>query len=251
MSLADKHWQVDSEFAEKYSSSLDRQLFCDRPLLDLLGTVSGKAVLDIGCGNGQISREVAKRAGKVIGIDASEEMLEQAKRLHKDVDNIEFIHASAEQLPFSDGEFDAALCSMTIITFPTVEMIKGMFKEAARVLKPSGILSISWSNIYALGKKSKFRWTEWEQGQTLQNLVPGEALTRKFLNKNGQVLEVVNYYWPPEILVNIANRYHLTHEITLEPKASKQELEQYPKELDATLGETSFFMIAAFRKALE
>lgn len=250
MSLADKHWLVDSEFAEKYSSSLDRQLFCDRPLLDLLGNVSGKVVLDIGCGNGHISREIAKRAKKIIGIDASEEMLEQARRFHKDVDNIELIHAFAEQLPFPDGEFDAAVCSMTIITFPTVEMMKGMFKEAARVLKPGGILAISWSNIYALEKKSKFRWTEWEQGQTLQNLVPGEALTRKFLNKNDQVLEVVNYYWPPEVLVNIASRYFLTHEITLEPKASKQELEQYPEELDSTLGEASFFMIVAFRKEL-
>ena len=246
MSLTDKYWQVDSEFAEKYSSSLDRQLFCDRPLLDLLRNVSEKVVLDIGCGNGRISREVAKRAGKVIGIDASEEMLEQARRLDKDVGNIEFILASAEQLPFSDGQFDAALCSMTIITFPTVEMMKGMFKEAARVLKPGGILAISWNNVYALEKKSKFRWTEWEQGQTLQNLIPGEALTRKFLNKNGQVLEVVNYYWPPEILVNIANRYLLTHEITLEPKASKQELEQYPEELEFYFGRDFLFYGCGF-----
>ena len=248
MSTEDQYWRVESEFAEKYSSSLDRQLFCDKPLLDILGDVSEKTVLDIGCGNGHITREIAKRAGKVIGIDISPEMLEQARRLYEDVDNLQFLSASAGQLPFPNEVFDATFCSMTIITFPSVEMLKGMFKEAARVLKPGGILAISWSNIHALDEKSKFRWTDWEQGQMRQNLIPGEALTRKFLNKDSQLLEVVNYYWPPDTLINIASRYQLAHKITLEPKASKQELEQYHEELDPTLGTTSFFMVIAFNK---
>jgi len=96
MSTEDQYWRVESEFAEKYSSSLDRQLFCDKPLLDILGDVSEKTVLDIGCGNGHITREIAKRAGKVIGIDISPEMLEQARRLYEDVDNLQFLSASAD-----------------------------------------------------------------------------------------------------------------------------------------------------------
>lgn len=249
MSAEDVYWNVDKELAAKYSSPLDRQLYCDIPLLDTLGNVLGKTVLDIGCGNGFITRAIAQRAGKVIGIDASEEMLEQARAFNKDIANINFIHAPAKKLPFPDETFDAAVCSMTINTFHSEEMIQGMFEEAARVLKPYSTLGISLPDPRTLDEKTKFRWTEWKPGQTQQGLKPGEAVTRKFLNNEGELLTVINYYWPPDVLINVANHYNLIHKVTLEPKASQQELERYHKELDPALVRTPFFMVMAFEKA--
>jgi len=97
-----------------------------------------------------------------------------------------------------DGEFDDVVCSMTVNTFPNKDMVNGMFKEASRVIKSKGKVVISLPHPLTLDQKTKFRWTEWKEGQTQQNLKPGETVKRKIMGKNGEMITVINYYWPPD-----------------------------------------------------
>src|SRR5262245_60885274 len=77
-------------------------------LLDLLAPQSGERILDLGCGTGHLTARIAETGALVIGLDRSEAMIEQARRLHP---RLHFEVADARQFTFRepfDGVFSNA-----------------------------------------------------------------------------------------------------------------------------------------------
>ena len=106
-------------------------------ILNLLGDLSGKSLIDIGCGPGAYSVEFAKRGADVFGVDFSQNMLDKA-RDNAETANVELTlqKADAHSLPYTGESFDVAVLIFMILNTKIVE-------EAARVLKPSGLLLFS------------------------------------------------------------------------------------------------------------
>ena len=102
---------------------------------------AGEAVLDVGCGTGDLTLRAARRVGaegRTAGIDASPNMVKIARRkAAKKGRDVDFRVASIEDLPFADGEFDAALSSFMIHHLPDDLKLRGL-AEVRRVLKPGG-----------------------------------------------------------------------------------------------------------------
>lgn len=113
------------------------------PIHELLareGGLARKRVLDIGCGTGVHAAIFAKRFGcEVAGIDASRGMLGKARDKLPDAD---FRHGVAEDLPFRDGAFDAALMMLVVHHLDRPRA----FVEARRILAPEGRLLITTTN---------------------------------------------------------------------------------------------------------
>jgi ubiquinone/menaquinone biosynthesis C-methylase UbiE len=113
--------------------------------LDLMVLAAGERVLDVGCGSGVVTREIAERVGaggRVVGLDPSPALLAVARELAQEAgigDRVEFREGSALQLPFPDGSFDAVLCVTVLSHVPGGE---GTIPELARVLRPGGRLGI-------------------------------------------------------------------------------------------------------------
>ena len=91
------------------------------PFLAAAAVGGSDRVLDVGCGNGQATRDAARIAGhgSALGVDLSSQMLAMARKLAADegVDNVEFRHADAQIYPFERASFDVVMSRMGSMFF--------------------------------------------------------------------------------------------------------------------------------------
>ena len=111
-----------------------------RMALEMLSISPGDRVLDVACGPGNFTRDFARAAGDglVVGIDASETMLEVAVRETED-DNVAYVRGDACDLPFRDGSFDAVCCFAALYL---IEEPMRALGEIVRVLAPGGRVAL-------------------------------------------------------------------------------------------------------------
>src|SRR5947207_849529 len=106
--------------------------------IELMEIPSNARVLDVGCGSGWATRLMAEKAeaGRVMGVDIADEMITLARDTSTQFSNVEFRVASAEKLPFEDGEFSHAFSMESLYYYADVLVA---LKEINRVLKPGGL----------------------------------------------------------------------------------------------------------------
>jgi 2-polyprenyl-3-methyl-5-hydroxy-6-metoxy-1,4-benzoquinol methylase len=95
----------------EYNRIADRKRvdFIARVLRDSLN--EDARVLDVGCGNGVISRHLGRLGFNVTGVDVSDKTIEIAQSLTRDLPNVRFMRRSAEELVASGIKYDAIICS--------------------------------------------------------------------------------------------------------------------------------------------
>lgn len=94
------------------------------------------AILDLGCGTGISTRQLAKRNVSIIGCDVDSEMIKNAKTDNQK--NIKYVKGNAEKLPFPCGCFDGVTMFTSFHWFTN----KKALSQIRRVLKPNGIIFI-------------------------------------------------------------------------------------------------------------
>jgi len=99
-----------------------------------------KRVIDIASATGAQSRMLAEEGILVTGVDLSEVMVDSARRLGRP--NVDYLCASAYELPFGDGSFDGSILSLALHEH-TEEERGMMLAEARRVTAPGGIMVIA------------------------------------------------------------------------------------------------------------
>lgn len=117
-----------------------------RKVIGLLELEGEERVLDVGCGTGTFTIEIAKRLRQghesmAIGIDAAPKMIARARKKSKEIANVSFEVAAAQGLPFEDGFFDIAV-SAFFFHHIGFELKKMALRQIWRVLKKNGILII-------------------------------------------------------------------------------------------------------------
>lgn len=107
-------------------------------VFDLVGSLRGKHVLDVGTGDGTYAIEAAARGAVVTALDLEPEMLDAASaRASTRGVALALRHGRAERLPFDDRSFDVVLAVTVLCFVPDAQVA---VREMARVLKPGGRL---------------------------------------------------------------------------------------------------------------
>jgi SAM-dependent methyltransferase len=110
--------------------------------------LTGKCVLDFGCGIGRVSAALASLAGEVVGVDLSERMIAEARARASGLPNVSFESTDGAALPFPDGRFDLILAvdSYPYLVRAGGDVLPRHLDEAARLLRPGGDLIVfNWS----------------------------------------------------------------------------------------------------------
>ena len=113
--------------------------------LDLADLRPGDRVLDLGSGSGTdafCASTSVGAAGRVVGVDFTDAQIANAIRLGERhaIENVRFVEASIDNLPFEDGSFDVVISNGVINLSPVKHRV---FAEAARVLRPGGRLALA------------------------------------------------------------------------------------------------------------
>jgi SAM-dependent methyltransferase len=166
-------------------------------ILDLLGEIGGRHVLEIGCGDGALACALALRGAEVVGLDPNPAMLSAARsRAAEDGIVPTFVEGRIERLPFPDASFDTVI-AVTVLCF--VRDATGAVREMARVLRPGGQIVVGelgrWS-VWAAFRRVRgwFGSPTWRAARfhTANGL-------RALFERNGLSLSVVRgaVYYPP------------------------------------------------------
>lgn len=113
-------------------------------VLSLISSAAGGALLDVGCGTGQMLRFLAeKRSGDfaLTGVDQSSAMIEQARLVVGEGPSL--VVGKAQELPLADETFDVVVATGV---YEYVRDVEGALTEAARVLKPEGLAVVTMQN---------------------------------------------------------------------------------------------------------
>jgi len=138
-----RSWDAVADDWVAHADENDYRNYFLMPLtLELLGEVRGVRILDVGCGEGGHTRELAARGARVVGVDGSPELVAVAKRrAAKAGHKIEYVCANASSLePIQPESFDSVLASMVLMD---VEDYQGAVEQVWRVLLPGGTLLMS------------------------------------------------------------------------------------------------------------
>ena len=128
--------RIPDKIVKRYASPHASTPFALEYAYYLLGDVTGKTVLDYGCGAGENSVLIASHGGRSVGVDISPELLSLAEKrleLH-DCDSYEFKEGSAHELPLEDESVDVVF-GMAILHHLDLSLSS---KEVFRVLKKGG-----------------------------------------------------------------------------------------------------------------
>lgn len=158
-------------------------------MLACSGDISGLAVLDIGCGEGRFGRMLAERGAVVTGLDPCAPLIAAAQ--DRSPTSL-YTVGGAENLPFRDRVFDAAIMYLVLID---VFDFRKAIREAHRVLREGGRLVVA--NIISFRSACELGWIKDDNGERLY-----VAVNNYFEEKANHAawcgISVTNYHRPAQ-----------------------------------------------------
>lgn len=152
-----KSWELIAQDWAKFSETNDyRNFFLIPHTMELIGDVEGKAILDLGCGEGGYARILSQKGARVTAVDGAPQLIKVAKEKAKSEGlSITYLVRNAKSLDgINDDFFDIVLAAMSLMD---VEDYENAIAEVWRVLKPGGELLMSISHPCFTGRDTGWK----------------------------------------------------------------------------------------------
>lgn len=150
------------------------------PILLSAVPTGAKRILDLGCGEGLLTRALAAGDAEVVGLDRDEPAIELARR-HTDQPNVRYVVGDMLDPPFEGETFDAVL---SVMALHHVDMREGL-RAMASLVKPGGVVGV-----IGIARSSP---------RDLPHDAAGAVLTRVLRRRRGDWVQPAPMCWPPPV----------------------------------------------------
>jgi ubiquinone/menaquinone biosynthesis C-methylase UbiE len=179
-------------------------------LMDQMGrrhfSITCGSVLDFGCGVGRLTRAFSSRFQVCYGLDISERMIENARRLNAGYVNCHFVVNTSDNLHiFPDGHFDLVYTNLVLQHISRREIITSYIREFMRTLRPGGLLifqlpshiplprRVQWrrraySALRALGVSHTLLYNQFHLNPMKMSFIPASAVAAIVRSAGGQTV---------------------------------------------------------------
>ena len=176
--------------------------------LELVPPPSGRT-LDVGCGEGRLTRDLAGLGHDVVGVDASPTLLAAAREASP---GMELHVADAADLPFADASFGLVIAFMSL---QDVDDLPGALREAARVLAPGGRLCIAI--VHPLNSAGTFTSRTTDSPFVIDGSYLDESITDETFERDGLAMRFVSRHRPLETYTELLSANRLLVDRLREP----------------------------------
>jgi 2-polyprenyl-3-methyl-5-hydroxy-6-metoxy-1,4-benzoquinol methylase len=222
-----KRWD---SFADTYSANhteqgdLHKEVFLNPTILSLMETVKNKKVLDAGCGEGYLSRILAKSEATVTAVDYSPRMIEIAKGRTPNDLVIDYRQGNCEDLnSIEDKSFDLIVSNMVIQDLANYEKA---FQEMYRLLVDGGCFIFSILHPCFVTPESG--WEKTKEGKKLHWNVDKYFYEGTYEQGLGNKEKMLFFHRTLTSYINTLLKTGFILERIVEPKPSKEMLKKYP-----------------------
>jgi SAM-dependent methyltransferase len=169
----------------------------------------GRRTLDLGCGEGRLSRDLKALGHDVVGVELSPTLLAAARSADP---SIEAHLADAASLPFGDGAFDLVIAFMSL---QDVQDLEGVVVEAGRVLESGGRLCVAI--VHPLNSAGSFVGEEEGSPFEIEGSYLASSYVADEISRDGHDLTLVSAHRPLETYVRAIAEAGLVIEALREP----------------------------------
>ncbi len=170
--------------ARSYEQNALVQNSASKVLLNLLSIDEASSVLDLGCGPGNVTKEIALLTkNKVLGVDISEEMINEAIKCNKKSSNVNYLVRDSEKLDF-EQEFDMIYCNSAFQWFKNPKIV---LNKCFNALKANGKIGI--------------------QAPATKLYCPNFVIAVEKVSENEEINEIFSHYKNPWFFLETAEEY--------------------------------------------
>jgi SAM-dependent methyltransferase len=192
-------------------------------LLQIIGDITNFRLLDLACGHGRLTRELARRGARVVGIDISAALLDVARaREMEDPLHVSYVQADAASVALEGAMFDGVTCSFGL---SDIDDLEGAIASVARVLRTGGFFAFSLLHPCFPGWEAKQATPSWspERGYYAEGWWRASSPTRGLRPRVGANHRMLSSY------LNTFARHQLVIEETAEPPPPSDWLSEPPR----------------------
>lgn len=214
------------EYTSLRESGVTYNDFVEQPAIkSVISTIRDKSILDLGCGTGEFAKYcIENGAWKVVGVDISENMIEKAKRENQ-VENIDYICESIEDLELKELKFDIIISSLAV---HYMEDYTNLIVKVHNLLAKNGEFLFSTEHPIVTARKEMNSWVKDSDGNKLHwalDHYQEEGKREQHWYTDG----VIKYHRTISTLINTLIENGFVLEKITEPQSIPVGLEKMPK----------------------
>lgn len=179
------------------------------PILEYLGNLKNKKILDLGCGSGELTDKMAKSANEVIGVDFSQKWIDHCNKSYRK-NNLHFIKGDARSLKdIGSNYFDIVILNAVLPNIYKAVEVQKIFSEINRVTKISG--DYIFTDVHPILKMTKKEGNRrQEYSKDFSYFKDGSRFSAAVIMPNKKELKFEDAHWSLSFYTDILSKNNFT-----------------------------------------